>query len=154
MVGNKTSQSPDTPDTPDTPDIPVTSDKLDIDLKVTADNVIRHNYIIKAKNEEVDLSKVGIRYYFTKSDNKPMVASCNNAGLNLKEAPWYLNLNGNVNNKIGSDEKGSYVEFRVNKEVKLKNDGSTLNLETTLNNTDWSGLTNYKGLGVKVVYYN
>ncbi len=154
MVGNKTSQSPDTPDTPDTPDIPVTSDKLDIDLKVTADNVIRHNYIIKAKNEEVDLSKVGIRYYFTKSDNKPMVASCNNAGLNLKEAPWYLNLNGNVNSKIGSDEKGSYVEFRVNKEVKLKNDGSTLNLETTLNNTDWSGLTNYKGLGVKVVYYN
>lgn len=148
MVGNKTNQSQDKTE------VPVTSDKLDIDLKVTADNVIRHNYTIKAKNEEVDLSKVGIRYYFSKSDNKPMLANCNNAGLSLKEAPWYLNLTSNVNSKIGSDEKGSYVEFRVDKKVKLKNDESTLSLETTLNNTDWSGLTNYKGLGVKVVYYN
>ena len=113
MVGNKTNQSQDKTE------VPVTSDKLDIDLKVTADNVIRHNYTIKAKNEEVDLSKVGIRYYFSKSDNKPMLANCNNAGLSLKEAPWYLNLTSNVNSKIGSDEKGSYVEFRVDKKVKI-----------------------------------
>lgn len=154
MVGKTGSTTP-TPSTDPKPSTdPVSSDILDVSVRVTAGNELRQSFTVKAKNKDVDLSKVGIRYYFKKADSKAMQVICMNAALQLKQAPWYQDCMDGFKGTVGTDNKGNYVEFRFGKGNILKNDGSTLNFESIVSNIDWSFIAGFEEVGTGVIAYN
>lgn len=129
------------------------SDKVDLQVNNTESTGVTQSFVLKAKEENIDLSKTAIRYYFTKSDSSNVSAYPYYAGMNVSEDPWYFDFTNNISTKIGRDSKGMYVEYRLNKNSQLKNDGSLIRLQTGFSNTDWSAMKDYKGIGASVLYY-
>ena len=105
-----------------------------------------------ASKEQVDLSKVAVRYYFTKADTKEMNFWCDNAGLALKEAPWYMSIGSLVKYEFVQTNEGYYLEITM-PEVDAKVNEGTLTLQTRIANMDWSNMENLTA-GVTEVYYN
>lgn len=92
-----------------------------------------------ASDEAIDLSKVAMRYYFTKADTKEMNFWCDNAGLSLNEAPWYVSIGSDVKANFVKTNTGYYVELTMaGVEASVKN--GTLTLQTRMANSDWSGM--------------
>lgn len=124
-----------------------------VDVKTTVKDGNNRIFTLKAKDETLDLSKVAVRYYFSKSDSTEMKAYCYNTGANYVSAPWYKDFTRETLSKISCDSKGMYVEYRVNSDAILNNDGSTIKFETGLANADWSKMEDFKELGTEVILY-
>lgn len=102
--------------------------------------------ICKGTMDELDLSKLVIRYKYTTDDNKVQNLWIDNAGVNLSTAPYYLNYTSNVCYTFGTD----YVEISFT-EVQCLGDGS-MSLQLRMNNADWSSYSNFKEIGLEVYY--
>lgn len=129
------------------------SDKVDLKVTNVEGTGLTQSFVLKAKDEPIDLSKAAIRYYFTKSDSSSMAAYIYNTGLTVLDNPWYSDLTKDTVSKISCDSKGMYVEYRLNSNAVLNNDGSSIKFETGFSNTNWTSMIDYKGLGASVVYY-
>lgn len=129
------------------------TDNVELDVENVQENGVNQTITLKAKDEPINLSKVGVRYYFQKSDDNKMATYCYNTGINFSDNPWYTDYTKDTTAKISSDSKGMYVEYRVNSDIELKNDGSVVKIVGAFANNDWSKMTDYKGLEAKVVMY-
>ena len=96
--------------------------------------------------QDFDLSKLVIRYYYTKDDNKEQNFWIDNAGITFNGAPYYVNYTSNVSYKV-TDQ---YIELSFGQEQSLA-DG-TLTIQTRMNNADWSSYVNFKSAGSKAYY--
>ena len=96
--------------------------------------------------QDFDLSKLVIRYYYTKDDNKEQNFWIDNAGITFNGAPYYVNYTSNVKCKV-TDQ---YVELSFAGEQMLA-DG-TLTIQTRMNNSDWSSYVNFKAVGWQAYY--
>ncbi|MCR4943934.1 MAG: glycoside hydrolase family 9 protein [Clostridium sp.] len=129
------------------------SSKVDLKVISREETGVNQSFVLKAKDEALDLSKVAVRYYFSKSDSSEMAAYSYNTGINYSDNPWYQDVTGDTVAKISCDSKGMYVEYRINSDVILNNDGSSVKFETGFSNVNWSSMIDYKGLEASVVYY-
>jgi aryl-phospho-beta-D-glucosidase BglC (GH1 family) len=120
------------------------------DITVTSNiaGTIGQNYVIKAPaGKSMDLEKVRIRFNYTKSNKAEQMFSCDCAGISLPAAPYYVDYSSNVKAAFGD----GYVDITFAKTMDLAN--GTLNLQTRMNNSDWSA---YSGLvaGSYEIYYD
>lgn len=136
-----------TPD-PDEPDEP--NDPVDVTLKLSntgngqaSTNTITNSFqIYNAGGEDLDLSKLVLRYYYTKEGIAPESFYCDNAALRADKDPWYVPYTGQVTGEYVSFDKeeagaGRYLEIKFNTTDKFMK-GATLNIDTRTAKTDWS----------------
>ena len=129
----------------------------DKEIQVTVDTNLKsglnQNYIIKNNDKDpIDLSKIAIRYYYNTSNNGSMKFYSYHSGLNINEAPWYVEFTKDVSGTFGTDEKGKYVEVKINNPFELKQDMGELKLQTCIAMRDWSAISDFKDNGVVVLY--
>lgn len=154
------------PDDPDDPDDPV-----DVMLKLSntgngqaSTNTITNSFqIYNANGEDLDLSKLVLRYYYTKEGISPESFYCDNAALRVDKDPWYVPYTGQVTGEYVSLDKeeagaGRYLEIKFNTADKFMK-GATLNIDTRTAKTDWSLYDqsddySYQKDGNITVYYN
>ena len=96
--------------------------------------------------EAFDLSKLSIRYNYTNSDEGAQNFWCDNAGLSLGEAPYYVNYTADVKGTFGD----GYLELNFDEAYMIKT--GTLNVQIRFNKADWSGYTDFKAGSVQVFY--
>lgn len=97
-----------------------------------AGNVSQQYTIQQKSNEELDLSKLTIRYYYDDVTGKEQVFACDHASITLDIAPYYYDASKMV---TGTFEDG-YLEIGFNKSYNLKN--NKLTLSTRVYHSDWS----------------
>ena len=161
VTGVPTATDPVDPTDPIEPTDPVdptepTDPTASIDVKVATQisHSINQNYTITVTGEDaIDCSKLAIRYYFSKNDEKAMSFWCDHAAAQLNEAPWYTVFGDKVVGTLGKDEKGSYLEITNNYEIEIQPNSGTLTIQTRFSNSDWSSITNFTE-GQVVVLYN
>jgi len=117
-------------------------------------NIINQTYTIKADGEDiVDTSKVALRYYLTKSDDKAINYNVDHAAINFNKAPWYQALTSATNIDIAEDEKGAYIELTFDDAVEIEPGAGAMTIQARINNTDWS-VFDADTTGELVVYYD
>jgi len=112
---------------------------------------ISQNYSIQSLGSKpVDLSKLTIRYYYKTSSTGSRSQSfwCDNAGLQLSSAPYYVNLANDVKGQFGTD----YLEIKFDTNQAIRTKEGTLNLGVRFANSDWSSYQSFEEIGVKVYY--
>lgn len=124
----------------------------DVVVETAANGSINQKYTIKAGKEPIDLSKLEIRYYFTKSDDTPMSMWCDNAAVQLNVAPWYKDLADEVKLSIGKDSTGYYFSVQLEDTNKLYADAGSITITTRFANNDWSAMSDFKEVGTVVRY--
>lgn len=151
-----TSEEPLGSETPVTSEAPVVSETPvasavpgipDISVNTEVSGQVRQSFTIKNGSvKDFDLSKLVIRFYYSKDDNKEQNFWIDNAGIIFNGAPYYVNYTSNVKCKV-TDQ---YVELSFAEEQILA-DG-TLTIQTRMNNSDWSSYVNFNAVGWKAYY--
>ncbi|SET50311.1 cellulase family glycosylhydrolase [[Clostridium] polysaccharolyticum] len=99
-----------------------------------------------SSKEEIDISKVTVRFYYKKTSSKPQTFSCDNAGISLNKAPYYINY--------ASDVKGTfydgYLELAFTDAVFFAQ--GNLSMGVRFYQNDWSSYDNFKAEKVEVLY--
>ncbi len=127
-------------------------------------NTITNSFrLYHAGGEEIDLSKLVLRYYYTKEGIAPENFYCDNAALQIGREPWYVSYTGQVTGEyvsLGKDEVGAgrYLEIKLNTTGKFM-EGATLTIDTRTTKTDWSEYDqsddySYQKNGNITVYYD
>lgn len=147
-VGKTTTDKPSTGETDK-----VMDSNVDVTVNTNVNNSIDQVYTIKAKDEQkVDLSKLKIRSYYSKSNNKDMAFHCYNASANISKAPWYVDFTNGTVGTFGSDSKGTYVDISFTDAIDLTKGSASVNVQTSIANNDWSSDNNFKAEGFDVYY--
>lgn len=129
---------------------PVTDVKPIVKVTTQEGGSINQSYTITAAGtKDVDLSKLAIRYYYDKSSNKAQSFWCDNAGLQLNKAPYYVNLSPDV---IGTFHDG-YLEITFDTSYALTAGSGSLSMGVRFAQSDWSSYTDFEEKDV-VVYYD
>lgn len=135
---------------------------LDVTGKgVAKETTIQRRYTLtNSSNKDIDLSKVTIRYYYTKDANVSQVLYVDSAGMQLDSAPWYVDATKNVTSTFetvsGND---SYCDISfADLDVKLPA-GKNIAIDARIANDNWSAFdqTNdysYAGGDTICVYYD
>jgi len=111
---------------------------------------VNQSYTISAAGtEKVDFSKLAIRFYYDKAGSKAQSFWCDNAGLQLQESPWYVNLSSDV---TGTFHDG-YLEITFDTDYSLNPGKGSLVMGTRFAQSDWSSYSDFKE-GNVVVYYD
>jgi arabinogalactan endo-1,4-beta-galactosidase len=111
-------------------------------------NTVLQNYSVTGNGKgSIDLSKIKIRFHYTKNDSKKLLVACDSAGAQLSKAPWYQDLTSCVSGSCASD----YVEIGCNKELDLAN--GTAQMTIRIYQEDWSGFSGFAA-GKTEVYYD
>jgi mannan endo-1,4-beta-mannosidase len=106
-------------------------------------NTIKNNIRLKHESgSDIDLSKLVIRYYYTKDGSASENFNCDTAAVQYNKAPWYVTYNSAVSGSFHSlttpkTNADSYLELKVNTTDALTA-GSTLVLDTRFTKNDWS----------------
>ena len=121
----------------------------DVKVNTTFGSSINQSYTISSKKGNVDLSKLKIRYNYTKSGNKAQTFTCDNAGLQLNVAPYYVNMTPDVKATFGN----GYVDITFDTTQTIAANAGSMNLGCRMYQSDWSS---YEGFvdGSVEVYYN
>ena len=131
---------------------PQDSSAVNVTINTTpGNNTIGQVYTITAK-KTIDLSKLKIRCYFTKSDSAAMTLWCDNAAAQLNVAPYYQAFTSSLNKKIGKDSNGYYSEISFSEAFTLKPGEGSISVQTRLTNSDWSTISNFKQGSVVITY--
>jgi mannan endo-1,4-beta-mannosidase len=106
-------------------------------------NTITNNFTLKyVSGYDLDLSKLIIRYYYTKDGSAAENFYCDTAAVQMNKAPWHVNY---VNSVIGTYNKmntttnnaDTYLDIKINSTDKLTA-GATLDVNTRTTKNDWS----------------
>lgn len=106
-------------------------------------NTINNNLKIKHENgSDIDLSKLSIRYYYTKEGAATENFYCDTSAMQLNKAPWYVTYNSAVKGTFYSmvtpiANADSYINIAFNTTDKLSA-GATLMINTRISKSDWS----------------
>lgn len=137
-----------------TPSVPVQPSKEpvqgapEVSVKTTVGSTINQTYnITPAAGSAVDTSKLTIRFYYTKDGAKDQKFWCDNAGIQMPEAPYYVAYTENVKGTFGD----GYVELSFDKDYTFSS--GALAIQVRINQSDWSGYTNLT-CGDLEVYYD
>ncbi|SFR83452.1 cellulose binding domain-containing protein, partial [Anaeromicropila populeti] len=110
---------------------------------------INQQYSITATGtQSVDLSKLTVRYYYSKTSTKAQSFWCDNAGLQLNVSPWYVNYTTNVVGTFYDD----YLEISFKEGYSLAPGTGSLNMGIRFAQSDWSAYSGFVDNGVKVFY--
>ncbi len=94
--------------------------------------------VVVTTTDEVDLSKLAIRYYYTVEGNGAQTAYKDNAGFSLNRAPWYVNLTSNLSvNVVQVDGNNYYYEITFNSNEVLDASGK-IEMGIRVAKNDWS----------------
>lgn len=128
---------------------PGTGDSVaNVDFNATGSGQVNINCAISAKSgQTVDLSKLTIRFKYSKAGNAAQTFTCDNAGLQLNVAPWYQSLTTDVKATFGD----GYVDISFDNATKISG-SSALNLGCRMYQSDWSNYSNFKDNGYEVYY--
>jgi Cellulose binding domain./Carbohydrate binding module (family 6)./Glycosyl hydrolase family 26. len=90
----------------------------------------------------VDLSKLSIRYYYTKEGLSSESFYCDNAALQMNRAPWYVALTSSVKGSITrlaqpKTNADSYLEITFDTGEQFA-EGATLIIDTRMHKNDWT----------------
>lgn len=127
-------------------------------------NTISNNIqLTHSSGADLDLSKLSIRYYYTKEGSAAETFHCDTASVNYNRAPWYASylsvVSGTINRmnptKTNAD---SYIEIKLNT-TDAFSAGCVLTINTRLNKNDWSVYNqandfSYNDSTHVAVYYN
>ena len=105
-----------------------------------AETTIQRKYVIRnTGSKPVDLSKVKVRYYFTKDSNGEQRFYCDAAGMQLDGAPWYYRAADCVEGKFvtisGND---CYMEMSFSDLEYELQPGKDISLDTRFANDSWA----------------
>ncbi len=106
-------------------------------------NTITNNIkITHESGSDLDLSKLTIRYYYTKEGTSPENFYCDTAAAQMNRDPWYVTYNSAVNGTFGVMDEAktnadSYLDIKLNTTDSLSA-GSTLIINTRITKNDWS----------------
>ena len=128
---------------------PTTDVKPVVTVKSQIAGGINLTYTISASGSKpVELSKLAIRYNYTKSGDKNQIFWCDNAGLQLSKAPYYVNLAPSVK---GTFHDG-YVEITFDTDETLTAGEGSLSIGARLTQEDWSAYSDFVENGYDVFY--
>lgn len=133
-------------------DPPVDSTEVmpSVEITTTVGNSINQTCTITSTGSNpVELSKLAIRYYYSKDGNKDQNFWCDNAGLQLNVAPYYTSLTSDVKGTFYDD----YLEITFDTSEQLTTGTGSLNLGMRFAQADWSSYSNFVDNGYEV-YYN
>jgi mannan endo-1,4-beta-mannosidase len=135
---------------PDDTPTPTPDEPADVTLTLnntgngeTSTNTITNSFqIYHTGGEDLDLSKLVLRYYYTKEGIAPEKFYCDNAALRADKDPWYVSYTSQVTGEYTSLEKeevgaSRYLEIKFNTTDKLM-EGATLTIDARMTKTDWS----------------
>ncbi|BCN30045.1 glycosyl hydrolase [Anaeromicropila herbilytica] len=106
-------------------------------------NTINNNIILKnVSGSDIDLSKLSIRYYYTKEGASEETFYCDTAAVQLNKAPYYASYLSSINHSFVTMSQpktnaDTYLEIKLNTTDKLSA-GSTLTITTRSVKNDWS----------------
>lgn len=127
-------------------------------------NTLTNNFkLVHKSGNDIDLSKLEIRYYFTADGSEGQTVWCDNAAAQMNKAPWYSPYTSKVNGKVikmdaakaGAD---CYIQITINASEMISA-GTTLEIATRTAKSNWSNYdqTNdysYGNAGKVCVYYD
>lgn len=110
--------------------------------QVSTNTLVNNFKLVYEEGEEVSLSDVVIRYYFTADGSQNQTVWVDSAALQMNQAPWYVSYTGKiVGNVVMMDEPlsaaDSYIEIVFNTSDKIL-PGSTVDIATRTAKSDWS----------------
>ncbi len=101
---------------------------------VSQTNTITNNIEIKHNGgDDIDLSKLSIRYYYTKEGSAPETFICDHSAMQLNRSPWYAPYTSSIQGNFA----GSYFEITFDTMDKFV-EGATLSVNTRVHKSDWS----------------
>jgi len=126
-----------------------------------SETTIQRKYTIKnTGNKPVDLSKVKIRYYFTKEANVEFNFYCDSAGMYLDGAPWYYRAGDNVYAEFETvNGNDSYMEMSFwDLDYELQ-PGKSIDCDTRFATSNWGTMNqtndySYEGGDTIVMFYD
>ncbi len=107
-------------------------------------NTISRKFILtNTGNQNIDLSGVTIRYYFTKDVNANLTFFCDHAGLSLNSAPWHATVSSGVQGQyitMNTPVQGAdtYLELSFNGVTYPIHPGKQLECEIRITNASWT----------------
>lgn len=104
--------------------------------------------VISKGSDPIDVSKLAIRYYYDKDDNKVQNFWCDNAALQYNKAPYYVSITSDVVGTFHED----YLEITFKSTRTLATGAGSLDLDIRFANEDWSAYTNFVEKGFVVAY--
>lgn len=137
--------------TPATSEAPVVSGSVvpKVAVNTTLGGQINQSYTISSVGKDaVELSKLKIRYKYTKSGNAAQTFTCDNAGLQLNVAPYYASLTSDVKSTFGD----GYVDITFDSAQKIETGAGSLSMGCRMYQSDWSNYSDFKEVGVEVYY--
>lgn len=119
-----------------------------VSVNTTLGGGVSQNYMIKSSSskEEIDISKVAIRYYYKKSGNKAQTFTCDNAGISLNKAPYYVNYTNDVKGTFGD----GYLELTFGDAYTFAN--GNLSIGARFYQSDWSSYEKFEAEKLEVIY--
>ena len=127
---------------------PTGSSVADVNLTANGTGMVNLNIAVSAKSgQTVDLSKLTIRYKYSKTSNAAQTFTCDNAGLQLNVAPYYENVTPDVKASFGN----GYVDITFSS-TKTLSGSSSLNLGCRMYQSDWSNYSGFVDNGFEVYY--
>lgn len=127
-------------------------EKPDVDVKIAVTNVgsgqvntntlVNNFKLVCEEGEDVSLSDVAIRYYFTADGSQSQTTWIDNASIQMNQAPWYVSYTGKVRGQVVSmneptDRADNYIEITFNTSDKIL-PGAALDIATRTAKSDWS----------------
>ena len=112
--------------------------------------------MVLTSQNQVKLSDVSLRYYYTKEGSSNQKTYIDNAGLSLKKAPWYVDMTSAVSSKVVNvSENEYYIELSFSGDQEI-GDGEKLEMGFRSSKEDWTDFdqtndTSYKN-GPQVYY--
>lgn len=134
------------PEESQTPSVSGAAPKVDVVTKLEGNSILQ-NYTITGNGQgSVDLSKVKIRFYFQKDGSKKQIVSCDSAGAQFSQAPWYQDVTSGITCSQTSD----YIEVTFGTQLDIST--GRLQMTVRMHQEDWSA---YQGMktGITQVYY-
>lgn len=135
---------------PDPTPIPDPDTDFSLELTNTYNSAIQTNTITNnirlahKGGDDIDLSKLKIRYYYTKEGIGSQSFYCDNSAISMNQVPWYVAYTSYVkgefvNMSFPKTNANTYFEISFNTTDKFIN-GATLSVDTRVHKNDW---TNY-----------
>ncbi|SFR86577.1 lipocalin-like domain-containing protein [Anaeromicropila populeti] len=137
--------------TPAVTPTPTSTPEAQVKIQVTSENNVSINqqYVISATGtQSIDLSKLTIFYYYSRTSTIGQNFWCDFAGLLLNASPWYINYTPNVKAAFHN----GYVEISFTESYILEPNGGNLNMGVRFAQSDWSSYQEFVDYGCKVFY--
>lgn len=127
-------------------------------------NTLTNNFkLVHKSGNDIDLSKLEIRYYYTADGSEGQTVWCDNAAAQMNKAPWYSPYTSKVSGKVikmDATKAGAdcYIQITINASEMISA-GTTLEIATRTAKSNWSNYdqTNdysYGNAGKVCVYYD